>query len=538
MNAQFYHGAEVIEVSAGARPVQIPSSSVIGIIGSAGKGPVNVPTKIAGNRLEAATKFGNYQDDGFTLPTAFDGILDQIGATVVAINVCDPAVHNTAVTDEEITFDNTNKAKTNKPYVSAVSTDTTVKAVIKFRSDDTIVLPAGITSVDAVKSADGVTTYTDPTDYTVASNVITRVDGQAIAANQEVEVTYTVTLVAGTDYDLNAETGEFTRLVTGNLVAFSTIIVDYTYVDPTQVTNTDVIGGVDGTTGAYEGVQALLAAASETGSKPKILLAPGFTGSKASPELANPVVADLLTVAEKLKAVILADGPNTTDAEATAYRADWDSDRLYILDPAVKVLNPESAAVESRPYSSVMAGIIAKTDRELGFWQSPSNRVINGIIGVDRPVEFSMGDPDTRANQLNAQQITTIVREGGGFRTWGNRVASSDTAKQFLTRRRIADQIAEGILSSVLWAIDRGITKKFVEEVLKTVKAYLRQLQSIGAIAGGDAWIDTQLNTPETLSNGQLFIDYDFAPTPTAERITFRQSINNEYLTQIFSGNA
>jgi uncharacterized protein len=534
MNAQFLHGAEVLETVTGSRPVTAQSPSIIGIVGTAGKGPVNQPVLIAGNRIEAVEAFGQYGADGFSLPKNIDLILDQVGAVIVGINVCDPSVHNTAVTDEDIVFNTSNIAKTSFPYISAISTSTTIKALLKFKVNDTITLPTGITAITSVKSADGVTTYADPTDYTVSGSVITRVDGQAIEAGQEVLVEYTATLASETDYTVNADTGEFTRVSNGLIVAKSTINVDYTYVDPTQVTNTDIIGGVNGTTGNYEGIEALLSASSVVGVKPKILIAPGFTGNKPDADTADPVTTALLPVAEKLKAVVYADGPNTTDEEAKAFEDDFDNRRLMILDPWVKTLNPESGLIEDSPFSSVQAGLTARVDLTLGFWTSPSNKVINGIVGVGRPIEFSMGDPNTRANLLNADNITTIIREGGGFRSWGNRTTSSDAQYQFLNIVRIADQIADGILSSTLWAIDRGITSNFVEEVLDSVNGYLRQLRTLGAIVDGRAWVDTAINTAETLANGQLYIDYDFAGTPPAERLTFRQSINNDYLTQIF----
>ncbi len=80
----------------------------------------------------------------------------------------------------------------------------------------------------------------------------------------------------------------------------------------------NVIGGVNAQTGQYEGVHALLAAESITGSKPRLLIAPGFThvrpADPANPGqfLANPVIAELTGIADRLRATIIADGPDTT----------------------------------------------------------------------------------------------------------------------------------------------------------------------------------------------------------------------------------
>ncbi|SMG62548.1 [weak similarity to] major tail sheath protein, partial [methanotrophic bacterial endosymbiont of Bathymodiolus sp.] len=41
------------------------------------------------------------------------------------------------------------------------------------------------------------------------------------------------------------------------------------------------------------------------------------------------------------------------------------------------------------PASTRIAGLIAKSDNERGFWWSPSNREINGITGTARSIDFS-----------------------------------------------------------------------------------------------------------------------------------------------------
>jgi len=149
-------------------------------------------------------------------------------------------------------------------------------------------------------------------------------------------------------------------------------------------TQTHVLGGVD-ETGQYLGLQALLAAQSVAKVTPRILIAPGFTHQRPvdpddeTRQLANPVVAELLGIAERLRAVIIADGPNTTDAAAIVYREDWGSPRIYVVDPHVKVM--KNGAVVTEPVSARVAGLIAKIDNDRGFWWSPSNNVINGIVG-------------------------------------------------------------------------------------------------------------------------------------------------------------
>jgi phage tail sheath protein FI len=37
------------------------------------------------------------------------------------------------------------------------------------------------------------------------------------------------------------------------------------------------------------------------------------------------------------------------------------------------------------------------------------------------------------------------------------------------------------------------------------------------------------VNTPDQLTAGKLFIDYDFTPTPPLENLSFRQRITNRH---------
>jgi len=301
-------------------------------------------------------------------------------------------------------------------------------------------------------------------------------------------------------------------------------------VDLTETT-ANVIGGVNSSTGEYEGCHALLASESKIGFAPRILLAPGFTHQRSTGN-ANAVVAELVGIAERLRAVILMDGPNSTDTAAIAAAGDFGSSRVFLTDPWVKKLDSSGTTITS-PASPCVAGLIAKSDNDRGFWWSPSNQNINGIIGSGRAVDFALGDANARANLLNASNVTTIIRQDG-YRLWGNRSLSSDPKWAFLSVRRTADIINDSLLRAHLWAVDRNITKTYIEDVTEGVNAYLRHLTVIGAILGGRCWADEALNTPDQIAQGKVYFDFDFTPPYPAEHITFRSHLTNDYLSEIF----
>ena len=308
------------------------------------------------------------------------------------------------------------------------------------------------------------------------------------------------------------------------------VVVRVTEGENETATMTNVVGGVNSVSGNYEGVHAFLGAESVLGLVPRILLAPGWTHQRTSS--ANAVVSELVGIADRLRAVVIADGPNTTDAAAITYSNDFGSKRVYVVDPWVKKLD-STGAVVSKPASACVAGLIAKSDNERGFWWSPSNQNINGIVGTSRPVDFALGDAACRANVLNEQGIATIIQQDG-YRLWGNRTLTSDTKWIFLSVVRTADMINDSLQRAHLWAVDRNITKNYIHDVTEGVNAYLRHLVSIGAILGGKCWADPDLNTPASVQLGKVYFDFDFTPPYPAEHIIFRSQLVNNYISEIF----
>lgn len=299
------------------------------------------------------------------------------------------------------------------------------------------------------------------------------------------------------------------------------------------------ITNIEGDSTAKTGVWAFLKAESVLGLSPKILVAPGYTHQATltpGSEVANTVVAQLVAISsgssgvgDRLRAVVVADGPNTTQADAQAYADLHVSDRLYVVDPWVKT---DSTTVE--PSSAFVAGVIAKSDAERGFWFSPSNRIIQGIVGTSRAVGFFLGDENAEANILNENDVATIVRENG-FRLWGNHSTTADAQMQFLSTRRIIDMVNESVMRAHLWAVDRCITRTYLNDVSESVASYLRSLETRGAILGSRVFIDPDANSITDVSNGQVTIDFEITPTYPAERVRFRSILTNGFLVNVLT---
>lgn len=242
----------------------------------------------------------------------------------------------------------------------------------------------------------------------------------------------------------------------------------------------------------------------------------GATATANIGTVANPVVAELVGVLEKLRAVAFVDGPDTTDAAAVLYRETINSDRIYICDPKVLVWDTLLDAYVPMPASPRFAGVQAKVDRTNGFWWSVSNKPINGIGGTVRPISY--GD---HANYLNESHVNSVINLGEGFITWGNRVATGIDLNKFLSVRRTMDFINEAIEAANLEFVDKPFSKANLKFLIESNNAFMRVLKAEGAILGGRVWLDPERNTDEEMAQGRVTFGVEFEPPAPMEDIRF-----------------
>lgn len=503
MPETFLHGVEVIEIDDGPRPIRTVRSSVIGIVGTA----PNAQAEVKATLLTGVIGSNN--------AITFTSKLLGVNGNGISIHLKDPKANSAAlsVTVDELAI--------------TVNLATSGAGAITTTATQLIAAIAANTAANALVGA------VNTGASTGAGAVAASARAQALSGGiDEAFPLNTPVLIAGSRSEV-AKLGAAGTLPNAldailDQAGAVVIVVRVTQGADIAATTTNVIGGVNVGTGAYEGLQAFLGAESTLGFAPRILLAPGFTHQRTT--AANPVVAALLGVANKLRAVIIADGPNSTDAAAITYRNDWGSKRVYIVDPFVKTFRDGQMVDE--PASPYVAGLIARVDNEQGFWHSPSNKEIFGISGTARVIDFTLGDSTSRANLLNEQEVTTIIRKDG-LRLWGNRTASSDPKWAFINVVRTADMINESILQAHMWAVDRNITRTYLDDVTAGVNAYLDRLKAQGAILGGKCWPDTELNTPLSIADGKVFFTFDFTAPYPAEHVTFRSKLVNDYIEEI-----
>lgn len=286
-----------------------------------------------------------------------------------------------------------------------------------------------------------------------------------------------------------------------------------------------VIGTTEG--GKYTGMKALLSAEAKLGVKPRILGAPGLD--------TEGVATALVALAQQLRAFAYVSAHGcTTKEEAKAYRDALGGREVMVIWPDFLAFDVVAKATKDAPAVAYALGLRAKIDQEVGWHKTLSNVPVNGVTGISRDVFWQLQSSATDAGYLNENEVTTLIQRDG-FRFWGSRTCTEDPLFAFENYTRTAQVLADTIAEAHLWAVDKPMHPSLIRDIIEGINAKFRDLKAQGYIIDGSCWYDPELNTKETLKDGQLRIDYDYTPVPPLENLTLRQRITDSYLAEFAS---
>lgn len=475
MPASFLHGVETIVVSAGSRSIQTVKTAVIGLVGTASKWTLADPA----------------QWQAINTPVLVSSYADAV------------------------------------KYFGTEGKDSyTIPAALKAIFDQ-----GGALCV-VVNVCDPTTHNANITDEAVTLNSTTGVGTLLHAGVTSVVVKHTSgspTYVLGTDYTVDGVAGTVTRVVTGAITAGQALKISYSWQNPASITATDIVGTI--ASGNRTGAQCFLDAANLLGIKPKILIAPGYGSSSTT-------VGGFTTLAAALRAVWIGDvASGTTVANALLTRSSGGV--FNTADARGMACYPylKDSAGTLRPMSAYLAGALAYSDLNRGYWYSPSNVEFKGVSALERAVSFQVNDSTCDANTLNAAGILTAATGYGlGVRSWGNRNLSYPTStlpQNFLAVLRVQDVLWESIEYATLQWIDQPINQATINGIKSMVNNFIRELVGRGALIDGECTFNPADNPPSQMANGQLVFQLSFMPPPPAERITFNSLVDTSLLKKL-----
>ncbi|CDG20483.1 Major tail sheath protein [Xenorhabdus poinarii G6] len=300
-----------------------------------------------------------------------------------------------------------------------------------------------------------------------------------------------------------------------------TVVVRVAEGELEEETISNLIGGVTNE-GKKTGMQALLAAQSQLGVKPRILAIPGLDS--------KPVAVELASIAQKLKAMAYVSAYGCKNiSEVIKYRDNFNQRELMLIWPDFLSWDTVTSSEDIAFATARALGLRAKIDEETGWHKTLSNVGVNGVTGLSADVFWDLQDTATDADLLNKSGVTTLIRKNG-FRFWGSRTCADDPLFQFESYTRTAQVLADTMAESHMWAIDKPLTPSLVRDIIEGINAKFRELKAGGYIIDGRCWYDDKSNDKDTLKAGKLTIDYDYTPVPPLENMMLRQRITDSYL--------
>ncbi|MEH2298081.1 MAG: phage tail sheath C-terminal domain-containing protein [Nostoc sp.] len=196
--------------------------------------------------------------------------------------------------------------------------------------------------------------------------------------------------------------------------------------------------------------------------------------------------------------------------------------------PWIKVANPRDRGNPILvPPCGHMMGVWARTDETRGVYKAPANEVPRGVIGLGYDTNFR------EQELLNPQGINCIRNfPNRGIRIWGARtlVEPDKTEWRYISVRRLISYIEKSIELGTQWVVFEPNDQDLWARVIRTVSNFLERIWREGALFGASpeqafyVKCDAELNPPETMVLGRLYVEVGVCPVRPAEFVIFRIS--------------
>ncbi|MCW6038100.1 phage tail sheath subtilisin-like domain-containing protein [Spirulina subsalsa FACHB-351] len=196
--------------------------------------------------------------------------------------------------------------------------------------------------------------------------------------------------------------------------------------------------------------------------------------------------------------------------------------------PWVLVPNPRNQGrpIAVPPCGHVM-GVWSRTDETRGIYKAPANEVPRGVTGLTYDCNFREQE---LLNPIGINCIRTFPNRG--IRIWGSRtlVEPEITEWRYIPVRRLMSYIEKSVELGTQWAVFEPNDEDLWARITRTISDFLTGLWRQGALMGASpseafyVKCDEELNTPDTMILGRLYVEVGVAPVRPAEFVIFRFS--------------
>lgn len=426
---------------------------------------VNVPI-LVNSFAEAVQKVG-YSDnfEKFTVCQSIDASFRVFNvAPLVIVNVLDPTKHTTEVLNE-------NHLIVNRQVVI----------------EEEGILLEGL----QVKESSGTTVYELDKDYELSFNA----SGYVVVKILE-------------DGDIPDEATELS--------------ISYTQLDPSQVTEEDIIGGYDAATGKYTGLENIGQVFPRLGIVPGLIVCPGWS-HKPAVGVAMSAKCEAINGSFNCQAVKDVDTTAETGANEYSKVNTWKNNNSYTGKHDIVCWPMAKIADKKYYFSALEAALIAYTDaqNENVPFVSPSNKrlPITGTILADGTEVYL---DQVQGNLLNGQGIITAINING-WRSWGNNTgvypSSTDVKDRFISVRRMFDWWGNSFILTYFQKVDDPLNLRLIEAIVDSENIRANGYKARYQIADARIEFLADQNPTTDLLNGTIRFNQYLTPYPPAETI-------------------
>jgi len=196
--------------------------------------------------------------------------------------------------------------------------------------------------------------------------------------------------------------------------------------------------------------------------------------------------------------------------------------------PWIKVANPRNGGRPiAVPPCGHMLGVWSRTDETRGVYKAPANETPKGVIGLAYDCNFREQE---LLNPIGINCIRSFPNRG--IKIWGARtlVEPDKTEWRYISVRRLISYVEKSIELGTQWVVFEPNDEDLWARVRRTVSNFLERIWREGALFGATpeqafyVKCDGELNTPDTMILGRLYVEIGVCPVRPAEFVIFRIS--------------
>lgn len=304
--------------------------------------------------------------------------------------------------------------------------------------------------------------------------------------------------------------------------------------DVGKVGASDIVGGVDASTGKRSGLALVHEVFPRFRLVPCQILAPGFS---ASPEVAVSIGAACTGVSGLFRATGIIDLPASIARHSDAPA--W-LNANNLTDAGLMAFFGQPVYGEAVEWGSThLAGVVAARDAENGgipFW-SPSNKrlLCNGLSHAGEDLNLT---PEEAA-YLNGNGIVTALNMVGGLVAWGDQTCAypgiTDVKDSSIPIRRMFNWIGNTLILTAWQFVSSPLRRRMIETVQDTFNVWLNGLAAREFILGGRVTFETKENPTTNLMDGKVRFHVYVTPPSAAREIVFTLEYDPDYLETLFA---